>query len=383
MADKTVGMLENVPSIHDESLIPVEQSGELMHASGKQFREFAENCVTPYSNAARADAALAEAARNDAQNAKTAAQSALTGVQNAIKNIPAGSTPIVNDLTTGGAKMALSAEQGKVLRQTISALTAADVGALAENAPLATDLHAVTKNTLVRTGGNTLNTPHKAGLTNFVSGCCWVSYVSSTYASLLYISGGKREVFVQECNNGKWSDWQKIATTDTALMRDGSNAMTGILSFNSKAYIQQSGGSLYISAHNVSDTENQRMVRIGSPAEVPNLNEALLFYDVVNGAPTPYPILHTGNKPIGSYTGNGSAAARTIATGGSGRWVAIDAAVNGVVAIVSAYGGAVYKVGDTIGTLSPTQAYFRNGVLTIATSTAINTNGAPYAYQVL
>jgi hypothetical protein len=85
----------------------------------------------------------------------------------------------------------------------------------------------------------------------------------------------------------------------------------------------------------------------------------------------------------GSYTGNGSATARTIDTGGIGRWVAIDASVNGVVAIVSAYGGAVYKVNDTIGTLSATQAYFRNGVLTIATSTAININGTPYAYQVL
>lgn len=50
-----------------------------------------------------------------AASAATAAQSALSGVQMAIKNIPEGSTPIVNDLATGGATMALSAEQGKVL----------------------------------------------------------------------------------------------------------------------------------------------------------------------------------------------------------------------------------------------------------------------------
>lgn len=53
----------------------------------------------------------------NAANAASAAQSALKGVQTAIDNIPEGSTPIVNDLSTGGVSMALSAEMGKALGQ--------------------------------------------------------------------------------------------------------------------------------------------------------------------------------------------------------------------------------------------------------------------------
>ena len=53
-----------------------------------------------------------------AEQAAEAAESALEGVREAIENIPEGTaTPIVNDLATGGASMALSAEMGKVLGQ--------------------------------------------------------------------------------------------------------------------------------------------------------------------------------------------------------------------------------------------------------------------------
>ena len=53
-----------------------------------------------------------------AEQAAEAAENALEGVREAIENIPEGTaTPIVNDLTTGGESMALSAEMGKVLGQ--------------------------------------------------------------------------------------------------------------------------------------------------------------------------------------------------------------------------------------------------------------------------
>lgn len=52
-----------------------------------------------------------------AQAASEAAESALEGVREAIEAIPEGAaTPIVNDLTTGGTSMALSAEMGKELK---------------------------------------------------------------------------------------------------------------------------------------------------------------------------------------------------------------------------------------------------------------------------
>lgn len=61
-------------------------------------------------NAERA-AGSAEAARN----ASTAIKSDLESVKNALDNLPEGDTLIINDLTTGGAGAALSAEMGKVL----------------------------------------------------------------------------------------------------------------------------------------------------------------------------------------------------------------------------------------------------------------------------
>lgn len=125
MADKTTGELQAVnvsdlPSaadIYDDFKMPGEFQGDAVHVTGAQMKQYAVASVKPFADAADSDAALAKDAAASAENAKTAAQSALTGVQNAIKNIPAGSTPIVNDLTTGGATSALSAEMGKVLGQ--------------------------------------------------------------------------------------------------------------------------------------------------------------------------------------------------------------------------------------------------------------------------
>ncbi len=85
--------------------------------------------VGVYSDKAAADAEtasaaaqVAESAERNAENAartaigaRDAAASALGGVREALKELPAGDTLIINDLTTGGVSAALSAEMGKVL----------------------------------------------------------------------------------------------------------------------------------------------------------------------------------------------------------------------------------------------------------------------------
>lgn len=84
----------------------------------EQSRRAAADCVQQAESAAAAAAASVQEAAASALTAagcQTGAQEAWTGVQTAIKGIPSGATPIVNDLTTGGTKQALSAEQGKVL----------------------------------------------------------------------------------------------------------------------------------------------------------------------------------------------------------------------------------------------------------------------------
>ena len=77
----------------------------------------AQSVATTSAATAAEAAASAEADAATAAGAKTAAESALAGVEAALDNIPAGSTVVINDLTTGGAAAALSAEMGKVLAQ--------------------------------------------------------------------------------------------------------------------------------------------------------------------------------------------------------------------------------------------------------------------------
>lgn len=128
MADKSIVDLPQLSEVTDATLIPVYQPNSDNPAQkmpSSVFRNWAEDAVFPAAKTAQEAAVTAT-------EAEVSAQSALSGVRTAIKNIPAGATPIVNDLTTGGVSMALSAEMGKVLRQTISALTAADVGAMQE-----------------------------------------------------------------------------------------------------------------------------------------------------------------------------------------------------------------------------------------------------------
>ena len=93
-------------------------------------------------------------------------------------------------------------------------------------------------------------------------------------------------------------------------------------------------------------------------------------------------LLHTGNKPTGTYTGNGSAEQRTIATGGIGSTCIIEQ-TNYTVVLGENGGYAVSKDG-TITWLTASMAKFVNGVITIATDNgAINYSGATYKYKVV
>lgn len=89
-------------------------------------------------------------------------------------------------------------------------------------------------------------------------------------------------------------------------------------------------------------------------------------------------VLHTGNKPTGTYTGNGSVTYRTISTGGIGNF-AIIYSENGTVLLTHS-GGAVIKDGNISGFLA---GNFRDGVIAIsATDTFINASGVTYKYEV-
>lgn len=92
-----------------------------------------------------------------------------------------------------------------------------------------------------------------------------------------------------------------------------------------------------------------------------------------------YNILHTGNKPSGSYTGNGDATLRDITTGGIGNCCVIYGGTDEVAYVVPK--GAFFQAEGVAKFTS--DIYFGDGVLHVRNAYIVNTNGATYNYQVL
>lgn len=89
------------------------------------------------------------------------------------------------------------------------------------------------------------------------------------------------------------------------------------------------------------------------------------------------------DKPTGTYTGNGSSAARTIQTGGIGLTLMIYASHFSYVAFVTPQ-GAILATNNSVTYANIENVSFAKGVLTLATTNEIlNKSGADYWYQVL
>ena len=103
------------------------------------------------------------------------------------------------------------------------------------------------------------------------------------------------------------------------------------------------------------------------------------FYDASEKS---YTVLHTGNKPTGTYTGNGDATARRIAIGGIGDVVVLTS-VNGS-AIVTVGGTTINSPSGGVSRLSSDEIKAFNGYLNLATTNSIvNGNGVEVTYRVL
>lgn len=112
-----------------------------------------------------------------------------------------------------------------------------------------------------------------------------------------------------------------------------------------------------------------------------SLRQAIQLTERTSSGDKDYDILHTGNKPSGSYTGNGDATMRTIEMGGFGYAVLVWNASGGF-ALVS--NGAITQYGSTITGLWGDEGYYKNGIMTIATTNSLlNASGVTYYYQVL
>ena len=167
-----------------------------------------------------------------------------------------------------------------------------------------------------------------------------------------------------------------------ALPRDGSAAMTGILNLNPVGL----GGYAQIYKNAVSDDADYGSLftdrnAAGKTATLKLRAAADQAIVVLNGVE--HDILHTGNKPSGSYTGNGSAATRTIKIGGIGKYLFFRG-THSVIGFVTDYGGIAFNLANgAVTAYLAVSMSFVNGTLTIASSASeINGNGIVFEYQV-
>ena len=132
---------------------------------------------------------------------------------------------------------------------------------------------------------------------------------------------------------------------------------------------------------NYLDGSNYRGIRFTTEGDA--LSGAATVVQMKGGTWSQYAILHTGNKPSGSYTGNGDATSRTIAAGGIGDAVLIRSA-NGIVLVVGASGGFARIPSTGVTDVTSNDVTFGGGSITIkSTKGVLNTSGVTYYYQVL
>ena len=111
------------------------------------------------------------------------------------------------------------------------------------------------------------------------------------------------------------------------------------------------------------------------------LDKLSLYVENANGTSTRYPIYGAHTKPWGSYTGNGVATARQVNTSGNG-YACIVHSANGTCIVMAR--GTMRVAGGAFSWLPSGQAYFKNGILYIATTdSALNASGTSYSYEVI
>lgn len=172
-----------------------------------------------------------------------------------------------------------------------------------------------------------------------------------------------------------------------ALSKTGDNTMTGALYLGSGySRLISTKDLLQFEARGViGDTKSRRVLVINNPIATTNLVKALTInnYDA-DGAGKAYNIYGEHNKPYGTYTGNGSTAERTIATGGLGGVVVLWC--DTYVGFVFSGHGVFFGSGNTYSNYVTTDIKYAGGSGTITMtdkSDRFNGSGVEYHYLVI
>lgn len=198
---------------------------------------------------------------------------------------------------------------------------------------------------------------------------------SNGYGAQIKLSYWSGDVLsIRSQRDGVWTDWNEgVKKSDLANYL---SLIGGTIGDGTKAYpLIIRGSSSYSLIDYMNDANSVRWGSLGfAGAEIP----VFLTGDRKNT----YTLLHTGNKPSGTYTGNGSATSRTISTGGLGGVVVITGN-GGTTIATNDVSFCVTKDGITplIGTCYHNPS--SGGLILSTDNSYLNASGVTYTYRVL
>lgn len=308
-----------------------------------------------------------------------------------------GTLVIDRDATNAmyGLKLRAAAKQARItdgvaehdIYHTGNKPTAADVGAVCDGGE-APDIDNHVATGIFRTNGNSAGTfPYEMGerIGVLIHKTWDVNYREQVLFG--FTTGG---MYHRIMRSSVWGAWEKLATTDYALARDGSNSMTGDLNIaipNKARFglIPETSG-VRVQAYTADWNKRKFLWMPGEGSTAPYDKLQYVDMDTTNGKNGRFDILHTGNKPSGSYVGTGEA--RTIDIGGFGNALLVW---NEVMAAGTGKTTPNYTIVFPIGAKGATSSFssdevkFESGKLTFALNpgSSCNAKGATYYYQVL
>ena len=289
--------------------------------------------------------------------------------------------------------------------------TAKQVGAIPEAYRYSSDL-----NTELTAGGSkmtisyynsaTKNSPYAEGLTDYAHGMVITNAHTNEYGVQLCMPSGSEVMFIRKLNkNGvEGANWLEIWTEAEvegkirayAVDRNG-DTMTGGLIIDKPSnwgqLVMQSPSGNYrsfetddqrirLDVRDVKDTRDRRYIDIFSNTADSRHSHALRFTQVKNGTTKTEYILHTANKPTGSYQGNSGT--QTIEIGGIGNVLLITSSAHDM-AFVTEQGAKILPNNSNYwNSIASTGVSFEKGVLNIGNSySGLNVSGVTYNYQLL
>lgn len=207
---------------------------------------------------------------------------------------------------------------------------------------------------------------------------------SGIVAQTLFCENGRVFCRAGTIDNDNWGAWK-----ERYLALDGSNAMTGTL-YAPEISVNLGDGKFWLTGAPTDSGETNAYVLHANQKQFwlhrfinGEYEKAILYVDANGTLCTQtdkglHTILHTGNKPSGSYTGNG--VARTVDTGGIGSCVIIR---NGAGCGIAQAGGMMLFTYSSQTWKWDSASKFENGIIQLSADNPLNANTEYAVYQVL